>query len=98
MSPLQQVTWFQHGAIAFVLPMLFAVLTRTGQEGVVITSWLLLLYFVIREERDERYHKKIGDWRSPEIGSGVTPYIDKFGDLLGPIVATLAFTGAWLLY
>ena len=56
----------------------------------------VLLYYVWREERDERAHKEASDWRTPDE-HGVTPFIDKYGDLIGPIFNALAWHAALLV-
>jgi hypothetical protein len=92
----QPVTWYQHALIAIVLPALIALISGTGVEGAAVTAWLVLAYFVLREEGDEVSHKTDGDWHTPDARS-VTPVVDKSGDLVGPVTATITYTLAWIL-
>jgi len=94
---VQTVTWYQHAFFAAIIPPIVAVLSGTGLIGSMLTSWFVLLYFLFREERNENEHKQVGDWRTPDA-EGITPLVDDYGDLVGPVTAVFCYTLAPLIY
>jgi len=90
-------TWAEHAAIATLGP--FAVGLVNHSLGLVaFAAWALLAYFVgIREYLDRKMHLARGDWDTPSARDGVTPRVDRWGDLVGPVTAAVAYTLAWWL-
>lgn len=69
----------------------------SGLWAAVLMSGFFAAYFVlIREARDERAHKERGDWDTPSA-QGVTPRIDQWGDLIGPVTVFVTFVAAGVL-
>jgi len=91
----QPATWAQHALVSILVSVVFALFTGTGTTGLVIASWLTVVFFVVREEKHEDEHKEAGDWYTPDT-DGVTPLVDKVGDLVGPITVATTFLVMWI--
>ena len=89
-------TWIEHACIvAFGSFVVGAVNASLGFA--VVASWVLAAYFVlVRETIDELGHKIDGDWDVPSP-QGVTPRIDAWGDMLGPVAVAVTYALAWVL-
>lgn len=83
-------TWFEHALLAVLVPFLAG--TVLGASAVVPVASLVFIGFWGRELRNRRDHIRAGDWDSPEAGTGVTPRVDMWGDLVGPLTALCAYT------
>ena len=90
-------TWFEHAAIATLGP--FGVGFVNHSLGLAaFAACALLVYFVaIREYLDRKLHLARGDWDTPSSRDGVTPRVDRWGDLVGPTTAAVTYTLAWVL-
>lgn len=89
-------SWLMHGFIAVWVPILFAMATQSGDKGVIVGTWLTLLFFYAREKSNEITHRRKGTWGIPDEG-GITPEHDKWLDLAGPALVTFLFTVVWLV-
>ena len=91
-------TWLGHDALAAFGPLPFF-LVPLGWLGrflsVAIASTAILAIMVAREVRDWKTHK--GRLDKPMDASGVTPRIDAWGDLQGPLTATVCYWGMVLM-
>ncbi len=63
-----------------------------------LASVLLAVIMTLRELRDRRKHIKAGRWTLHMESSHITPQIDMWGDLLGPLTSTLCYVNAYLLW
>lgn len=90
-------TWAEHAAIATIGPFLVGFVNASLWLAV-FAAWALLVYFVaIREYLDRKMHRARGDWDTPSATDHVTPRVDRWGDLVGPTTAAVAYTLAWWL-
>ena len=89
-------TWIEHAAIVAFGSFVVGAVNHSLGFAVVI-SWVFAAYFVfVRERLDEWNHKIDGDWDTPSA-QGVTPRIDQWGDMLGPVAVAVTYTLAWVL-
>ena len=89
-------TWIEHALIA-AFGSFVGGAVNASLGFAVVTAWFLAGYFVlVREVRDEARHREDGDWDTPSP-QGVTPRIDQWGDLLGPVAVAVTYTLAWVL-
>jgi hypothetical protein len=98
LEKIQTTTWITHSIGAALVPFTVALFVPIEHRwnSAVGTSLLILSLFVFKEEKDELAHKRGGDWRTPD-DQNITPLVDKYGDLLGPAVATVVYCLTWIL-
>jgi len=95
-SAYQPATWIQHGVATIFVSVVFSILTATDAFGLVVGAWMMFIYYLGRETADEYRHKKEGDWYTPDE-QGITPLVDKVGDLLGPGAVALTYSVMYLM-
>ena len=97
MSRSDTHTWVEHAAIATIGPFIVGLIN--GSLGLAaFSACFLLVYFVaIREYLDRKLHIAKGDWDTPSAHDGVTPRVDRWGDLVGPVTAAVTYVLAWIL-
>jgi len=86
----QWLTWYQHAAIAALIPALGVSFTGSLAAALPLAIATFAVFWV-RELRDERRHKDAGDWTTPEASTGVTPESDMRGDMVGPWSVLLCY-------
>lgn len=91
----QVLTWFQHAIISALIPPAIAALTAPWVMAP--ASVTVLIYFWGRELTNRADHIRAGNWETPEPGTGITPRIDMWGDLVGPATAAVAYVLATLV-
>jgi len=102
-ADVQTVTWYQHSFFAVTSPGFLGVGVSAfysvgwGLLAAMLTSWFVGLFFLYREEQHENKHKQVGDWTTPDE-EGITPLVDDYGDLVGPVTAAFCYTVAMLIY
>ena len=99
--PGQPWTWVAHAIIALVVPGAVAIAAPFGDQLLTAAgaSLVVLVLYLIREAGDKRRHEATGAWdehRHMDSG-GVIARTDRWGDLIGPGTATVAFWLAWVL-
>ena len=90
-------TWVEHAAIATLGPFVVGVVNHSLGLAAFAATALLVYFIVIREHLDKKLHDVKGDWNTPSERDGVTPRVDRWGDLVGPATAAVTYTLAWVL-
>ena len=98
--PWAPLTWIGHGAGSLA----FTVVVMVAARLLALDPFFLLVFgtsaplalYLHREEGDENAHKEAGDWRDGDA-HGVTPMIDKYGDLYGPVMNALVWWAAYFV-
>lgn len=95
-------TWIGHAALSTYIPPVIGVATALAAPvwtfaAMALASVLQAIIMTLRELRDRRKHIKAGRWTLHMERSHITPQIDMWGDLLGPLTATACYLNAWLV-
>ena len=90
----QPVTWFAHGLITILYGNLAYYLSGSLLAKAGGATLIALLFFLPKEQKDEKDHKEEGDWNKRDY-MGITPMLDKYGDLGVPCI--VAFSD-WVTY
>ena len=94
----QFLTWLEHAMIAVAIPGTAGAVVRIfGGDGLrmaAITSTVTIAVFLARELRDAIRHR--ADFDAGGNADGVTWRADMWGDLNGPLTATLTYWVVWL--
>ena len=96
----QFYTWIGHGLATAGAGLLFAVLG--GLAGInpgptfVLGTGLAAYYYVIKERGDKKRYLESGKYDDAGEG-GVTPRVDRVGDLVGPLSVFAGSLFVWLL-
>lgn len=83
-------TWIGHSLVAVfgsaaIAVLMYRFLGVYPDVGLTLGALFWLMFYGWREAKDEIRHRVwLKDWREPSEIEGVTPLIDKCGDLLGP--------------
>lgn len=91
----QPQTWVGHALVSWLAAIIPAAIFGAP---LVIGAFPILVFYLVREYRDEAEHKIKGDWRTPETESTVTPLADKAGDTLGPATVFVTCLTADIYY
>jgi hypothetical protein len=88
-------TWIGHGLVGLLMGLGMALFMERGfMYGTVLAA----LYFSLhREMKDKLNHLLHGDYDTPQYKEGITPRVDRVGDMLGPIALALGAIGGTLL-
>ena len=88
----QPVTWFIHGLVTEAISWVAFLATGSFLWKAVIATSFAAGFFLPKEQKDEKDHKAKQDWYKRDY-MGITPMIDKYGDLGMPcMVAFINWT------
>ena len=97
--PGQPWTWVGHALVALLVPVAIAIAAPFANQLLTLAgaSTVVLGLYLIKEAGDKRRHAAVWKKHVHMGDSGVIARTDRWGDLIGPGTATVAFWLAWVL-
>lgn len=96
LNSIQTTTWITHAIATAFVPFVLGIVFQSLLLSTLVATILAGYFVFVREPADEAKHRAIGNYDVPDA-QGITPRIDQWGDVLGPISVAVTYWLALLL-